>query len=230
MASLDQIELQRLVDGELNLEQTRRLLEIAESNPDAWRLIASSFVENQIWQKEFEFEESFGGDACVKKPTSPRSFSGSPFVKWLSLAATIMLAASVGFLFQDLGSQVDSVGSGLAGNRAATSPPSNAASLDNAIVQQAVASDLNQTPAMYQFQLQDPTGNTFVDSQVPLYSTQLKDARKLLGETEIPASMRRRLAESGYDMIQDVRFLKGKLNDGRNFLIPVRNYRFSPGQ
>lgn len=235
MKTIDPLELQRLVDGELDFEQTQQLLKLAESDPKSWRLIASSFIENQMWQSEFADDASVGEALAVNHFEQGKSF-GSGYVKWFSLAAMVLLAASVAFLLDDsesglVNSGLVNSGAGMGGlpvdvadNGQPLPDTSSFPRFDN------TGDNLNQMPAMYQVQMEGPDGNTYVDSQVPLYTTDLGDARKWLGREEVPEKMRRKLADSGYGVVHDVRYLRGQLNDGRSFLIPVRNYRFSPGQ
>ena len=230
MKTIEPLDLQRLIDGELDFEQTQQMLKLAESDPESWRLIASSFIENQMWQSEFAVDTVAGEDMAVNRFEQGKSF-GSGYVKWFSLAAMVLLAASVAFLFNDSET-------GVAGAGVEDQVPSQKLVSDGEIQQDINTiprfdnggDDLNQMPAMYQVQMEDPNGNTFVDSQVPLYTADLVNARKWLGRSEVSEQMRRELADSGYGVIHDVRYLRGRLKDGRNFLIPVRNYRFSPGQ
>lgn len=223
MTTIDPLELQRLIDGELDFEQTQRLLNLAESNPDSWRLIASGFVENQVWELGFADDPVAGRDVAAKSFEPGNRFNAG-YIKWFSLAAMVLLAASVAFLFEDPGSGL------VDGNLGSQVVDAGGLLPDIEIPKDNGGYDLNQIPAMYNVQLQGPDGNTFVDTQVPLYTSDLVDAGKWLRQTEVPEQMRRRFSDSGYGISQDVRYIRGQLKDGRNFLIPVRNYRFSPDQ
>ena len=100
MQSFDPIFLQRLVDGELDRLGTRKLLELAETNPHLWREMASAFVENQFWQQDFEQLDR--GDVSnrvqpvARHTTEVHSRLSIP--NWFSLAAGILLALTTGLL------------------------------------------------------------------------------------------------------------------------------------
>jgi hypothetical protein len=65
MNDINPLDLQRLVDGECDDAEIRSLLTDAESNPENWRAMASAFVEDQVWQKQFRSD----GTPSVKGKT-----------------------------------------------------------------------------------------------------------------------------------------------------------------
>ena len=48
----NELQLQRLVDGQLDRGQVQQLLAKAQRQPELWQQIALAFVEDQIWQAE----------------------------------------------------------------------------------------------------------------------------------------------------------------------------------
>ena len=90
--------------------------------------------------------------------------------------------------------------------------------------------DLNQQPAVYRMQFEDPTGNQFMDTDVPLYSVHPSEFEKYVDNDAVYQNARRNVAKNGFDLQQNVRFLSGRLNDGRRFVIPVRKFSFLQGQ
>lgn len=229
MNTIDPIQLQRLIDGELDFEQTRELIQEVQGDAEAWRLIASSFIENQLWESEFvDEDELLGGKFSAKKRHAP-STSGFSSVRGFALAAMVMLAASVSVLFVNSLDSDRTESPGIVNNvpdpGTGILPP-----MDQQLVQRnAKRSDLNQMPALYQVKLQDSNGDSVIDSEVPLYSGRRSEAERWLEQLD-RSELARRAADSGYQVDRDIRYLKGQFKDGRNFLIPVRNYRFSPGQ
>lgn len=58
MKSIDPLQLQRLVDGELNDSEIQSVLGDADSIPHQWRDIAIGYIENQLWCKAFHSGEA----------------------------------------------------------------------------------------------------------------------------------------------------------------------------
>ncbi len=229
------MQLQRLVDGELDFAEIQQLMQSAENKPELWRQIASAFVEDQLWLAQFADHAGMPAMQVVApvKPEPPPK-AGVPGqangVRWWSIAAMLALALTVGFLS----------GRGDFAQRAPLSDPVTAdrkwvdpgsPSAPMALAQhdnRAPASQIN--PAFYHMQLEDPQGNRYLDSEIPLYSvTQSTDLRRL-DAGEIPPVVQEQARNSGYQVHQDIRYVSGQLNDGRRFIIPIRNYRFSPNQ
>ena len=233
MNLIEPLQLQRLVDGELDLEETRQLLQLAVREPASWREIATTFVENRIWQSEFvdrsetepENPAKHVGDLKLKSTSSvsvPRSW-------WPSLAASMALALSVGFLIgqhdHDSSDEVALADTDQIADSTGTDPAPFALTQAD---QQSNGLDLN--PAVYHMQLQDQNGNQYLDSEIPLYAAKQNDDLRLLQHSKIPDSIREQASDSGYQVQQGIRYVSGQLDDGRQFVIPIRNYRFSPNQ
>ncbi len=237
MNLIEPLQLQRLVDGELDFEETRRLLQLAEREPATWREIATTFVENRIWQSEFVDRSSTRQDISVIQPRDSKFKSnadvGLPRSWWMSLAASVALALSVGFLLGHRSFDSNSVTDGTVGmtdidqhddSISAETTPFDLAQADRH------GDKLDLQPAVYHMQLQDQTGNQFLDSEIPLYAAKQTDDLRLLQDAKIPDSIREQASDSGYQVRQDIRYVSGRLVDGRQFVIPIRNYLFSPHQ
>ncbi|MFK7768671.1 MAG: hypothetical protein AB8B55_15735 [Mariniblastus sp.] len=69
---------------------------------------------------------------------------------------------------------------------------------------------------------------------VPLFNIsnqeQLDQLRQQKREPVIPPRLLKRLQGSGYQMQENVKYISGKLSDGRSFVVPVRTIRVVPGQ
>lgn len=230
--------MQRLVDGELVYVEIRQLMQAAENNPELWRQIAAAFVEDQIWRAEFADEagtceaESTATPALASRPPAgPAGHMNG--VRWLSMAAMLTLAVTVGFLggrgdFSSRPRLLDP--DGVAGtNRSVPDVTSPAAPI--ALAQNETRNNTPQiNPAFYHMQLEDPQGNRYLDSEIPLYPVNQSTDLRRLGPGTIPREVQEQARNSGYQVQQDVRYVSGQLNDGRRFIIPIRNYRFSPNQ
>lgn len=75
---IDEITLQRLVDGELDDAQTRRVLRQAQDAPpsqQAWKKLAVAYAENQLLQRGFARLESAAAGERSTSVADPRSRS-----------------------------------------------------------------------------------------------------------------------------------------------------------
>jgi hypothetical protein len=225
---MDPIQIQRLVDGELSFEETQVVLQSAQASPELWETIAAAFVENQVWQKEFSVDPAAlaEGKGLSKRADGER-LSGSVVsesVRWLALAASLMLAVSLGFLVGDPVDQSNQIGSP---DVAQTNVDDTTRVVGSSDVEM---EDLNQQPVVYRMQVQDPNGNRFVDSDVPLYPVRSSEFEKYIDNSAFTNNVRREAARSGFGLQHNVRYLSGQMKDGRRFVIPVRKYQFYQGQ
>jgi hypothetical protein len=79
-------------------------------------------------------------------------------------------------------------------------------------------------------QVEDSLGNSQFESDIPLYSPDHPQAAELFREMEIPLALRQRAAESGLQLQQNIRYLSGRFDNGRNFVIPIRKLVLTPVQ
>ena len=119
------LQIQRLIDGELSRPEVQQLLRTANSQPELWRELAVAFVEDRIFASESRrFSQDEGRDlepasspaatplaaggmpGSMAKPTSAWRNTGL----WLSAAAMMLCAAGLGFFAGrgQAGSQVSS--------------------------------------------------------------------------------------------------------------------------
>jgi hypothetical protein len=234
-SSIDKTELQKLVDGELDLASSRRLAKSAETDPSQWRQIATAFIEDRLWQKSFQRldqDSNFSNMETLQsetaaKATPVRTPASVSFPSWLALAAGLLLAAGIGFYAGSSGSidrRIDDATSGLV----AVEDSPEAKNLMSKPKELTLA-DLKPE---YELELTDAMG--VGKSSVPLYS-----ARRL---NQLPQSQQSVFAggpsnqqlnqwrQSGYQLQQNVDYLSGRLKDGRSFVVPVQTINVSAGQ
>lgn len=238
MQEIDKRKIRRLVDGELSFEETRSLLADIDrqmalgptgsdndvvGNP--WRAIAGAFVEDQILRKQFldrvDMDQLVKPVAAGTGDDSTSSPVIWPGMSWVALAASLLLAFSVGLIL-----------TGVLGDSGGWNPNEHASHDQPLLVasEGVEVDDLNQEPAVYQMKVEDPAGKQYWNADVPLYSSQRGEAAKWLQDVDLPQALRQEAAESGYQVEQNVRYLSGRFKDGRTFVIPIRKFSFQSEQ
>ncbi len=231
----DSKTLQLLVDGELDQSAVRRIVNLAEDQPEQWRTIAMTFIEDQQFRQSFA---SFDRDRqratqALPQPVTtgtavtPRTSSRLPFtiLQLLATAAAIAVAVTLGFMLGDKNQP-------LVSQPVQKDSPSMIASTPKAPVTQA------EFGPEYRMELVNVDGEP-VGSEVELY--RLEDLQRITGQQigesfslsqVLPNSgftqrARDRLSRSGYLIDEDTRYVSGQLDDGRSFVVPVRSYRLN---
>ena len=224
MRTIDERRLQRLVDGELDRETVRELLKSADANPELWRQMAVGFVEDQIWQAEFQSLEQEGPKVTLPADANAGRSPGRPprrMGRWLMIAAGIMLGLTIGYLPR-LVNQVDSPTS----NQPALADADQAPEIDS------VTPTQTTFRPDYHVNLNSRNGDSLLSSDVPLYkpSDLQRMGYDMMQPIEVNEGLADWLRESGYQLDQSVNFISGRLNDGRRFVVPIRTTKIHYGQ
>ena len=101
MTDARQIQLQRLVDGQLNRQHIKQMLTEAQSHNELWRDIAVAFVEDQIFEREACLSVSEAaskpamGTSDVGAASNQSSWLTYDRLRWIT-AATLLLANAPG--------------------------------------------------------------------------------------------------------------------------------------
>ncbi len=232
--SPDPEQLQRLIDGELSIDEVREMLAGVDEQSDHWRTIACAFVEDQLFAKQFESMTAIDGPKPTKpvKPSSSETGNNSrssALLGQLAIAASLAVAGLVGYL---VGSDGPTSGTERVGTN-------TIAASDRSVTDPAVT-PVDLQPE-YRMELLTPDGEA-IDGEVDLY--RYNDLNRLVGNTNskrrmtlddvLPDSgfspeVRQRLTRSGYEINESTNYMSGRLQDGRQFVVPVRSIRFDQG-
>ena len=237
-SKIDPDSLQRLIDGELSSDEIRALFEVADQHPSWWRTIACAFTEDKLFAKQFE---SLTEPVDLKqtqstKPAKATTRESKPaanrisLVKQLAIAASLAVAGLLGYMFGSDGPITNPGGSAAAPNMIA----------DNNSAGTPAVTPVDLQPE-YRMELLTPDGEA-IDGEVDLY--RYNDLHQLvrrgnanskvslndfLPPSGLSTEARQRMNQSGYEINETTNYMSGRLQDGRQFVVPVRSIRFDQG-
>lgn len=245
------IQLQNIVDGHCSHSERARLLQ--SLSDDQWRTLALALLEEQQWSKEIALlaqtpeqhamksavaQSPEAGGAVVEPVRHPSSVHGSWQSFFVALAAGVLLC--VGFYG---GSWLRSVQDGyskasdelIAENSAGNVSSQNAGGALASGKSQApivMASESNSMPVgntnrtPYRMVLTDPANK---DAEIPIYDWDDVDPDMLAArEAYELARINQQLRRQGYEVEVLPEYYSGKLKDGRQIVVPVRNVGIRP--
>jgi hypothetical protein len=219
------LQIQRLIDGELSRPEVQQLLRTANSQPEIWRELAVAFVEDRIFASESRrFSQDEGRDlepasspaatplaaggmpGSMAKPTSAWRNTGL----WLSAAAMMLCAAGLGFF----------AGRGQAG--------SQVSSETNLLANSNGGNATNQVSGTgpYMFQLLDEQGQPIPNTAVPLLFE--ADAQRLgydPSRAAIPPEVQSQFRRAGLELEPEVKYIKGRFPGGRQITVPYNDLK-----
>ncbi len=217
-----------------------------QANPKSAPTSDSKFDSNL--QAAFESETDSQHDLNPELAVNQNSTHGSnqSNFSWWVMAASILAAVSIGYMASQIqNGSVSSVDPVSSGGLAANSNSPDVRNLQsngprNGLVNPAQS---KITPAKldapYHLEVPEnseqfgklPGGSTTVPLFTISNQAQLDELRKKQqNEPIIPPKILKQLMGSGYQFQQDIKFISGKLGDGRSFVVPVRTIRLLPGQ
>lgn len=223
-----ELQIQRLVDGELARPQIQQLLAAAETRPELWRELAIALVEERILFAETRrFVRCGAADSVTLPESAPVSATTTLLSRtaeqhgsssawrsaglWLAAAAMLLCAAGLGFLAgRDFpaGRNGDpaAAGSLLAGN--------------GSLAPNSVAE------GPYTFQLVDNQGQPIPNAVLPLLT---EKAAAQLGydptRAGVPPALQSEFNRAGYELQPELKFIEGRMRDGRRVTVPYSDLK-----
>ena len=229
---MDKIELQRLLDGELDHEQRRRLLCQLDEQSTQWRTVALAMLEEQEFRREFTTQTNQQSNSPVSQSNSKVHASPmkSDFVsrsssRWfpMTLAASLL------------------VGLGVAGGNWLASQFDHGSSPSPKIVGPAIAvqetkkaESTNNVPTDFDFASLKPVGQLSFTSdatsnaddssvQVPIYETAPEQFNQmLLTHQRQMQEWNEQLRRRGYQLDWQPEMIESRLPDGRSVIVPIQ--------
>ncbi len=222
--------LDRLVDSEVTIDQERQLLLALETQPQMWRRCALAFIEARTWRSEMRGivsrqPEISGAVKAAVGTTVVNRTSRTAVPRWLTIAATLILAFTLGVASQHLFPR---------GREMATAPhvTPSLVSLTDAIppVEDpksvgVVASEIEHSPVKdqtVQVSLLSDDGQE-QSVVVPLEEGNEEKLKSMLAEQHsmLSPAVRRALESAGHEVEERRAFYPVKLDDGRQAVVPM---------
>ncbi len=213
MNSNDQLsdrQLDRLVDGELTGDESRRLLAALDEAPDAWRNCALAFIEAQAWHEELGGLRREMPARCPTPFPKERTRGVSAWSLLLAMAATFLIAFGIGnrLPFADRSERLNArpVGNGPEFEPHDDQP----IPLGNVVLEVGEGSKVRRI-------------------EVPVYPMDHShDVDHLFASPAVPRRVIRALEGMGHEVRRQQRLVPGSLQDGRRVVIPVEEFQIVP--
>jgi hypothetical protein len=215
---INELRLQRLVDGVLTDAERTEFLQSLEDRPEAWREVALAFVEEQIWAAAVGAAER---PAVPRKPPAGAAHAVKRAFRWATLAACLLVAVGLGF------------GAGQWWTpkiqpRLADRPENTAIvrDLDGQVSPEAPAPEIlasDEASLPQQLEIEYGDGPSRQSLTVPVVHESEMGGRvwrdPYAAEFE---RLNRQLARSGYQLEWRTEYLGGNLRGGNQLVVPVR--------
>jgi anti-sigma factor RsiW len=208
---LDELTLQRCVDGELSEVEQQQLLRQLERNPAGWREVALGFMEHQLW--------SIAGHEWVHDPAVPQvlpreTTSARTYAGWLrntALMASTLLAIGLGYV---------------GGSRSFWSSPSTPPVVQGlshpgqllGATTAMVSHQNDQSPAP---DLIEPPSAASNSAVVPVYDAELL---RQYGDRLMPrlsVEDRQHLKDQGYQIREEPGYYTVPIDNNRHLVVPI---------
>jgi len=217
-----QIEFDRMVDGELDFAHQRTLLLTCEAQ-NSWRELALAYVESQTLGSELNMlsgqnshSESVGRIGGSRSTRSYRSTVWNPFV----LAAAVLLSLGIGYGFGWRWQQ-DAHKSPLVGL------PARAGS-------SGATKSTNDSGAQFrsmQFTVVNPMTNELLQIELPIVNaSDLGPNWREQLRSDLPADLLREMRAGGLNVRQTQTMTPVRLSDGTHVVVPIDYYFEQPYQ
>ncbi|MFQ5731244.1 MAG: hypothetical protein ACE5KM_04720 [Planctomycetaceae bacterium] len=204
-------QIDRLIDGELDQAEQRRLLETLETQPDSWRAVALGFVETQLMRSELiAWNPASASATAIAEPApSAAQQPAGPgrLAKLMTIAAAAVAAFAIGIAARNWWPSTETAPPGRPLADAARKPPANKPVMQ---VQRGLSAAGNESLRRV---------------NLPLVPAGRVDPRLLYSAPAVSPELKAALQRMGHVVHEERRFYSLRLSDGRRVLVPVNEIR-----
>lgn len=239
-----QVQIQSMVDGEFSHEERATLLREIESEPDNWRALALALLEEQEWSRQISSSAKRNSQNLSPSTMVTSSFQGlvssEPVKPMLRVASLDQLGGATG---EKSGKRLASWGSVLAAcfllgvgiYGGSFLPGTN--SLKSNDLPELVAVDgakRNVEESPIDGRLESNMGMLVSGpnrerEEIPIYDLNAIDHEVFVAREKYElAKINQRLRKEGFELDVRPEYYMGKLNDGRQLIVPVKHVGLKP--
>lgn len=209
--------IDRLVDGELSLDEQRQLLTQLDGEFSGWRRLALAFVENQALRQSCR-EWAAPVNEVVPRVETPKAPESTRFARIAVSAVALLLAFGLG----------GAVGRQTSPTVVATVPmPQPSEIADAAEPEVTLPPHVDAIPVALQYAdgtFSEPVNTPVVEATSPLAQPWLNGAYRL------PDRVREQLRQRGQKLRERQEWVEVDLADGRRGYLPVKEWTVTPVQ
>ena len=218
---IDDVLLDRLVDGELSPAEYRRVLVALEQQPAGWRKCAQAFLQAQAWRLEMNDLRA----AAEVKPVSAAETEVAPRKNIISDWLRMSLVAAASFLLAFVVAQQS--WRVIERNQPATKEPIAKAPVEPTppATQNAVN---NQPVGKVQLAVNRTGGEEPQLMDVAVYDPETATQMMSNSRPALPDDLLQVLAAEGHRIDRQPRLVPIQLDDGRQMMVPIEGYRIVP--
>jgi hypothetical protein len=208
--------LDRLVDGELGLDERRELLASLEDEPGGWRRCALAFLEAQTWRWQMSraATEPILAQVAAPRPMGParrRAFWGGLF----AIAASLFVAFALGTRFPTTNPVMDTI----------AKPQTHAVARPDSMSAPGALAKADDSP-QHPWETVTLTPVDGTNSGDPIHLRVAKeggDEKSPLGAARSALSMllSRSFEQDGWQVNRQERLMPIDLSDGRQIVVPI---------
>jgi hypothetical protein len=219
---IDEIGLQRLVEGTLDESERRAFLVDVDRRPEWWREVALAFVEEQIWRQEIAGmqPDSSAEHNCRTHP-APAAARGRSWGGAIALALSLFAALAVGFQLGHVRAPAVTEAARGVEQSEENQHEKETQGIDAAPESESrPAAEAEYLASDFRLLLPHEGGQSV---EMPVYDeSQVDVASWANAEPVLIETLNRRLSRRGYHADWQTEYLTGRLEDGRQLVVPMR--------
>ena len=218
---IDETRLQRLVDGALNEDERREFLVGLEERSEQWREVALAFVEEQIWRCEIAGVRRCDDARPSQTPcAAPATTSRRTWVAVLALSVSLFAMLAAGFQLGGWQSRSQRIAAPIVDEVGGDENETGTVDSPDPEIQDSPWRGTDNLASNYRIVLPREEGQIV---EMPVYEeAQFDTAFWDRVDPVVVEALNKRLSRRGYRADWQTEYLTGRLDDGRQLVVPWR--------